>query len=353
MTLPHTELVMETIDCLMAVSGSTVPPIDAANRLRRIEARHPRTQLRLLWQDMGADEHFHYDALLRLPQGGGTLSLGFCRELSVPWLMQGARRWNDGDLLRVGDSVLTVDQAIAHLDCLSEDSPMAPRLVDACLVHAELGRHPVEVSDAELQRAMDGLRRAHRLYTSADTHRWMERRGIEHADLERLAADHAALAGLRSRITAGRVSEHFAQHHADFDTACIAQIACPTRGAAQQTYSDIQAGRVDFFQAAQHRFRQAAERGNAIQANLFQTLRRGREPSALSSQVFDAAAGDLLSPIDCDDGCLVVRVLSLAEAGLDDATHDLIQRLLFDQWLEQQRASADIEWCRGRAKSRS
>ncbi|RQP25265.1 hypothetical protein DZC73_10565 [Albitalea terrae] len=60
--------------------------------------------------------------------------------------------------------------------------------------------------------------------------------------------------------------------------------------------------------------------------------------------MFDAAAGELLAPIDSADGTWVVQVQSIAEASLDEATRDLIERQLFSEWLEQQRASADIEW---------
>jgi putative peptide maturation system protein len=350
MTLPQTELVMDTIDCLMAVSGSAAAPSDAAQRLHRIEARYPRTQLRLLWQQIGDDDLFHYDALLQLPEGG-TLSLGFCRELSLPWLMQGAHRWSDADLLRVRETVLTVDQAIAQFDFASPDGAMAQRLIDACLVQDELNRRPVEVSDAELQRAMDGFRRAHRLYSGADTQRWMAMRGIKHADLERLVSGHAAVAGLRERLTADRVGDYFERHHADFDVAHVAVICFPDPGSARQAYLSVRAGTVEFFALAQSRFlEQAAMGSDEPTTSLLQTLQRGRRPTPMCASVFEAAVGDLVGPIDADGCSSVVRVLGFAPASLDDRTRAMIQGLLFDEWLQGQRQTADIEWQRGRGR---
>ena len=350
MTDARAELVMDTIDCLMAVSGTAVDPEDAATRLHRVEARHPQTRLRLLWQTLGTDECFHYDALLRLPEGG-TLSLGYSPAQALPWLLHGARRWSDADLLRVGDFVLTVDHAIAHLDGLSEGGTLAQRLIDACLVKEELTRCPVEVGDAELQRAMDGFRRAQRLFSAADTQRWLQRNCLTHADLERRVADHAAVALLRERLTAGRVTGYFEQHHVEFDRACIASIGFSDPAAAQQARARIQAGKLDFFEAAQSRWlEQAASGEDEPTSGLFRTLRRGRLPTPLSAAVFAATAGEWVGPIDADEGCSVVRVLRFIPASLDDGTRATIQRLLFDDWLQQQCESADIEWHRGRGR---
>ena len=348
MTRPSSELVMDTIDCLAAVSGTAVEPEDAARRLHRVEARHPQSDLRLLWQALGTDDLFHYDAMLRLPEGA-TLTLGYARDQALPWLLHGARRWSEADLLRVGDTVLTVDQAIAQLD-LSEDGALAQRLIDACLVKAELTRCPIEVDGAELQRSMDGFRRAHRLFSADDTRRWLERNGLTHADLERRVARHAAVAMLRERLTADRVSDHFERHRADFDVAHIAVIRFRDPDSARQAHAGIRAGTVDFFAAAQSRALDQADRSDVPAANLFQSVRRGRRPTSLSASVFGAAAGDLVGPIEGDEGSSVVRVLAIAPARLDDRTRALIQGLLFDDWLQGQREAADIEWQRGRGR---
>ncbi|WP_124540175.1 hypothetical protein [Piscinibacter terrae] len=233
MTLPNAELVMDTIARLLALEDS---PRACAQPMDRQDG-----PLRLLCSSTDAEGQVRCDALLRLPPDR-TLTLTLCRDGASPWLARGARRQNEGDLLRVNGSVMTVEQAIAHLDGPAHDTAAATRLVDACLVQAQLKQHPTEVSDLELQRAVEGLRRAHRLYTAADTRRWMDQRGLSDTELEGLAVDHAAVALLRSRIAAGRVDEHFERHRGDLDVAHIAQIHFTNRDEARQIHADIQAG---------------------------------------------------------------------------------------------------------------
>src|SRR5207247_7550669 len=112
------------------------------------------------------------DALLHLP-GEGTISLSFCPDRALPWPLRGVHRWSDKDLVRVNDTVLQVDQAIACLDFIWGEWPLVKRLVDTCLIQEALQKDPIDLSDAQLQQAMDGFRRAHQLYTAEDPFRWM------------------------------------------------------------------------------------------------------------------------------------------------------------------------------------
>ena len=343
MTLPQPQLVLDTIDCLVAIGDACLRPEDATQRLRLVGRPHPETRIDLLWEHSGPDDAWHYDALLHLP-ARGTLSLSYCRDDALPWPMRGARRWSDADLVRVNDTTLTVDRAIAKLDVLLDDTTVSDRLVDACLVQEELDRHPVEVSNDELQRAMDGFRRAHKLYSAEACASWMRRRGITHARLERLVEDHAAMTKLRERLTADRVNDFFERHRTRFDTARIAQIAHPDRASAQQTCADIESGSLDFLEAAEARFIRQTAQCTRVFPSTFSIVPRGDGTAALSQAVFTAAPGALVGPIDCDAGSLVVQVLSFTPARLDDSLADRIQRLLFEQWLDERRQSAHIEW---------
>jgi hypothetical protein len=50
-----------------------------------------------------------------------------------------------------------------------------------------------------------------------------------------------------------------------------------------------------------------------------------------------------------DAGFELVRVLAITPARLDPATRAAIQKLLFEDWLEERRQSARIEWFWGNA----
>src|SRR5262245_50911762 len=101
-------VVLDTLACLQALCAAGLPPEQASRRLQEVGRAHPGIRLDLLWEREGAGDGWQYDALLRLPQGG-TLSLSHCADDGLPWPMRGARRFSDGHLLRVNDSVITVE----------------------------------------------------------------------------------------------------------------------------------------------------------------------------------------------------------------------------------------------------
>ena len=76
--------------------------------------------------------------------------------------------------------------------------------MNACLIHEVLDRDSIDLSDSDLQLALDGFRRAHKLYKPEDTYRWMAQHGMTHEQLERYMADEVVVAKLRDRITADR-----------------------------------------------------------------------------------------------------------------------------------------------------
>jgi parvulin-like peptidyl-prolyl isomerase len=97
----------------------------------------------------------------------------------------------------------------------------------------------------------------------------------------------------------------------------------------------IRGGRSDFYTEAEQ----------TEQADLrFAVVTRREEPAELSAAVFNAASGEVAGPISTPEGHLIVRVLSLAPAQLDESTRSAVQQALFDEWLAARRHVARVEW---------
>src|SRR6266542_366931 len=96
------------------------------------------------------------------PAARSTSALDLPSTAIPPWPLLGVQRWNDQDLLRVNGTVLAIDHAIAGLDFIWGEAPVARRLVDVCLIKAELEREPIVLSDAELQQVANAFRAGHR-----------------------------------------------------------------------------------------------------------------------------------------------------------------------------------------------
>ena len=217
---PLRSAVLDVLDYLLALQREGVRPDEARARLQDLRGRHPELAVDLLSEEEEYDHSVHYDVLLRRA-GEGTVSLSYCADRAVPWPLRGVHRWSEADLVRVNANVLKVDQAMALLDFIWDEAPIIERLVNACLIQEELERAPIELTDAELQEAMDKFRSANKLFKAEDTLRWLERHGMSHEKLERYVADNAIVAKLRDRITSARVEEYFRQHSSEFDAAHV------------------------------------------------------------------------------------------------------------------------------------
>lgn len=336
------QVLVEALEYLMSLVREGIRPAEAKTRLHRLQKQHPEPKIDLLWEEETYDRSVHYDTLLHLP-GEGTVSLSFCPERTLPWPMRGVHRWSESDLLRVNNTVLTVADAIANLDFIWDEIPLVNRLIDVCIIREFIERNSIDISDEDLQRAMDDFRKAHKLYKAEDTYRWMERRGITHEKLERLIADSATVTKLREQIAAGGVGDYFEKHREDFDTSRIARFDVGNQEIAQQIWEKIRSGATDFYEAMQSHFL-AEERAQPASFGMFSVVRRGQISPSLQEAIFAAAPGEVIEPVLAAESWAIIRVLSFAPARLDEPARTAIKTILFEQWLAECRQAATIEW---------
>jgi putative peptide maturation system protein len=358
---PDRGVLSDTLAYLRRLAEAEIAPPVALAGLASLRTRHPNTTLDLVWQEEAFDESVHYDALIHLP-GDGTVSLSFSPDGGLPWPLRGVHRWRDQDLAKVNNVVLTVDRAIAELDAVQDEAPIARHLVDLCLIQETLQREPIALDEDELQHAMDAFRRARRLFTAEDTQRWLAEKGLTPEALEQLVGDQAALARLRARITAGRVEEYFGVHREEFTTVTVLRLDFPDLERARAALGEARRG-TSFHTLAQRSIAQAVVTGQKP-PRLDSTVLRKRDVASLEllpvmnggirsdpvAALFSAQAGDVLGPSLSKHGAALLQVLAVGPPALDRRTRQEIVQLLFDDWLAERRRAARIEWYWGSAR---
>src|SRR5690606_13342695 len=120
-TQSRPQLLDDVLSYLFDLARERVRPAEAQRRLQEVHRRHPHTRLDLVWEEEAYNAAVHYDTLLHLP-GEGTVSLSLCADQALPWPLRGVHRWDEGDLVRVNNTVLSVDQAIATLDFIWDEA---------------------------------------------------------------------------------------------------------------------------------------------------------------------------------------------------------------------------------------
>jgi len=311
-------LLDEALEMVRELSRERVTSRDAQDRLAPLRARWPAADLALVRDEEVSDGSVSFDVLVREP--AGTVSVAYSPAPALPWPLRGAVRHSDSHLARVGTRPLDVGEALAALDFLWYDHDVLARLVDTCLIHAELERDPVEVGDAELQAAADAYRRAKGLLDADSTARWLAGRGLSADDFTKLVADTVAVAKLRERVTAGRVAPWFAAHRADFDTLVVAWVAAPTALPASDALAAVT---------------------SAVRSGACAGVTRVAVAAA-APELRDTTGGAVSTVVG---GVPVsAAVVGREPAVLDSATRPAVERAVFDDWLAERRAAAGVEW---------
>jgi parvulin-like peptidyl-prolyl isomerase len=113
---------------------------------------------------------------------------------------------------------------------------------------------------------------------------------------------------------------------------------------ARLMWEQIHIGRLDFYEAAQRLFLTKAGPSEKLSRDTSAVVQRRQISLELAEAVFAAAPGEVVVPVPVDEGYAIVRVLSVVSGRLDDSTHTAIQNILFEEWLEERRQAATIEW---------
>lgn len=337
------ELLNNALQYLRSIVREGFEPQEAKARFNMIQKQYPETKMDLLWEEEVFDRSIHYDILMHLC-GEGSVSLSFCPEQTLPWPLRGVHRWSDKHLVRVNNNVLTVGEAIVHLDFIWHESSLMNRLIDICIIRQELEEEPVNISDDDVQLAMDTFRQSNKLYKAEDTYQWMKQHGMTHEKLEALVTDNVKVAKLKDRIVGNDIEDYFQEHKADFDSVYIAQFELESERVAFEIYEQIRTGKISFYEAIEQHFlsitKKYCDRPNLV----FSVTQREHLPSNKAQAIFTAQPGDILEPIGTENGYLIVNIISFSPATLDRETSNFIKSILFQAWLAKHREEAKIEW---------
>jgi putative peptide maturation system protein len=274
------------------------------------------------------------------------VSLSFAPNGGLPWPLRGVQRWQDRDLARVNDVVLTVDHAIAQLDFIWDEAPIVRRLVDTCLIQETLKRGPISLDEPDLQEAMDAFRRARGLFAAADMHRWLADAGLSSAKLEHLLTGQATLRKLTARVAAGRVDEYFAAHRDELAEVALLRLDFPDLVRACAALDEF-CREGSFLSVAQRAIAEAVSSGE--QAPVLDSVVLRRREAVNFELSIATEPGAVLGPVPNQRGAALVQVVAVQPACLDKRTRQTIAQVLFEDWLAERRRTARIEWYWGNA----
>ena len=323
MSVDH-RLLAEVADALEQAND----PADAGDLVARLRLRHPGTDLNLTVDVEPYDASASYHVTVREP-GGPDWSLARAASGGLPWPLRGVVRSTERDLLRVGERVLQVDEAIACLDHVWSDERLTERLVSSSLVQRAIEERGLTLDARDLQAAVDAFRRAKGLHSAEATQAWLDRQGLALAGLVELARGSALVARVRREV----VAEASAQQLARASERLVNLHVAWTEPADRDTAAAFATDPATVIAAA----RDGRNTGIARW--------RAEDVPELFAVLLDAPVDQV---VRIAEGRIHAVVLARTRAAPNDPdTRRRLEQLIFDAWLAGERSRVQVEWLWG------
>lgn len=330
------EVLLDAAALLAELADQRCEPEHALARVAELRARHPGRLVELIWDEEPALERHHYDLLVGRASGG-TFSLSLASDDGVPFSLRGLQRWKEMEVVRVDGRSLWMHDAAALLGAIWGTDDVHRRIVDHCVIRAELEADPIEISDDELQTRLDEFRSSRGLVTPEQTEAWLRAHDLTLAELEAELADEAALAVLRRRTVGDRARALFDADPRAFDEL---QLVAFSADDAPVLAAEVRAG-ASFYAVAERVL--ATRTGAREQRSLiYEWFRR----ADVRCEEWLVAGATIAARIHGVSHVAAIRGVRAA-SWTPQLARELEQRLFAD-WLRERRERAHVEWNWGR-----
>jgi parvulin-like peptidyl-prolyl isomerase len=186
------------------------------------------------------------------------------------------------------------------------------------------------VSSEDIQAEADRQRRDFRLEKASDTLAWLNEQMITPDDWENGIRDRLITQKLKTALFAQEVDVFFAQNRLDFEQILLYQIIVPYEQLAQEIFYQIEEREISFYEAA-HLY--DIDERRRYHCGYEGKLYRWTLKPEMAAVIFAAQAGELIPPIQDEQGYHLLIVEEFIPATLTEETRQEIQQRMFQDWL--------------------
>jgi len=218
--------------------------------------------------------------------------------------------------------------------------PLLDERIELELLNQAAMELSLEVTDEELQAAVNQLRLSLGLYSAADTIAWLERIGIELDDLEEMMIPKIIRRKIRENVSKDKVDKYFNENILSFEEALLSQLVTAEEGEIQELKYQIKEEGADFNSMARE---YSIDETTRLAGGFMGTVTRSVLDPETEAGVFGASAGDIVGPFKTDSGYRLIKIENFKKPALTDDIIESIKDILYRQWLVNQRRKASVE----------
>lgn len=339
-TTSFSDALEEAVELLRDLPRAPAEKGEARIQLHAFAAAHPDVTPEYVIDLAPGAEHADFDVFLQHPDGG-TVGITYREDAGRPWYVDYSAHWAANYVLHVGNTHVTVQEAMFSLQYLTEEAPdLLSTLVRDTLVADAVVSDPavwagsaLDVSPEEVQAAADRFRQKHHLHSAAETHAWLDGMGWTTHRFRSVLASGVRVRKMEERLVADRIDAHFAEHRQDYDLVTSFRITCPDAAlAARLAESRSLLSEMEVLAPELANLRISGTLGTA-------------HAHSLDAPIRSAKPGAVIGPYVVDDQYIVVQAIARQAAhSLDAPTRRAVRERLVNEWVNARMREVPLRW---------
>jgi len=228
------------------------------------------------------------------------------------------------------DSSVHPDEIVSFLKKSLQFKEVCQAILTQRIIDRAAQTRDLIISPEEIQAEADRARRDLRLERSSDTISWLDDQQITVEDWEAGIYDRLLTHKLVEVLFGQQVEGFFAENRLDFEQVLLYQIVVPYEQLAREVFYQIEEREVSFYEAAHIYDVDSARRARCGYEG---TLYRGNLKPEIAAVVFGAAPGEVVHPVQTEQGFHLLLVEEFISAQLTSEVRDDILKTMFREWL--------------------
>lgn len=246
------------------------------------------------------------------------------------------------DIAKVDNVTFSAEDLIIWLKLSGRFSQVVEDFIKEKMAACAARKAGMSASLEELQTSADDNRRALGLHRAVDANEFLDDAGASLDDYEAYLEDQLLADKMRQQVqSATAVEDYFKLNAPRFDAVELSHMVIDDEEQAKEIRSLLAEGEETFADLArEYSTSESAQSGGTVGRVL-----RGQLPPALEAKLFNAQPGDVVGPIDNSGSgpWEIFQVDSRVNARLEGSTTEMIEKVLYNEWLESKAQELKVQ----------
>jgi parvulin-like peptidyl-prolyl isomerase len=227
-------------------------------------------------------------------------------------------------------SLVEDDEIISYLKQSLQFRAVCDAILCQRVIDQAASSRSIEILGDEVQAEIDSVRHQLQLEKAADTLAWLDNQAIAPEDWEAGVRNRLLNQKLKQHLFQAGVEKYFNENRLSFDKILLYQLVVPYHQLAQELFYQIEEEEISFFEAA-HLYDIDEARRHCCGYEGF--VNRQSLPAVISAALFSASVGELVGPVEMEEGYHLLLCQSFVPGELTDDVRESILDRLFQEWL--------------------